>query len=253
MLSVKDLDQVAFKATYPIEIAGVFYNTGDIFFILEKVQLSTMSEDLSIKTANGGKGNLEWVYWETKKGIQYTFSKGILSPITLAFMMNSNLTEEKEKTLSLFEKEKLILDKDGENFLKRENIERIHRVIRENGEISSNYILEGKKISIPNAENEKIEVYYDFLYKEKFLNFKMGENLLNGYIGVQARTTFYDEEEKRKRTGIFTIPKMRLVSNLNIHLGETTSPILSTIVGEGVSQGRMEPISTLHLLDESIY
>ena len=76
---LKELYDLTLKATYPIEMEGRKFETGEVIARFDKIQIANFRELTSRVSANGGKMNPALVVWEDTKEIQLTFSQGIFS------------------------------------------------------------------------------------------------------------------------------------------------------------------------------
>jgi hypothetical protein len=71
---LKELYDLTLKSTYPIEIEGRVFETGEVIARFDKIQLANFREITSRSTANGGKSNPALVVWEDPKEIQLNFT-----------------------------------------------------------------------------------------------------------------------------------------------------------------------------------
>jgi hypothetical protein len=88
---LKELYDLTLKATYPIEMDGRKFETGEVIARFDKIQIANFREITSRASANGGKSNLTLVTWEDPKEIQLTFTQGIFSKRQFALLSNANL------------------------------------------------------------------------------------------------------------------------------------------------------------------
>ena len=66
---LKELYDLTLKATYPIEIAGRKFETGEVVARFDKIQIANFKEITSRFSANGGFDNRPHVIWEDTKEI----------------------------------------------------------------------------------------------------------------------------------------------------------------------------------------
>jgi hypothetical protein len=71
---LKELYELTLKATYPIEMEGRKFETGEVIARFDKIQIANFKELTSRVSANGGKSNPALVIWEDPKEIQLTFT-----------------------------------------------------------------------------------------------------------------------------------------------------------------------------------
>mgnify|MGYP003082094058 FL=1 len=67
----------------------------------------------------------------------------------------------------------------------------------------------------------------DYTYVQKGLaeSVLIGKHLFDGYFKAEGRTRIKDDQTGLIRTGIFYIPKLKLVSNLSVTMGTNNSPV----------------------------
>ena len=61
---LKELYDLTLKATYPIDIAGRRFETGEVIARFDKIQIANFKEIVSRVSANGGYANQARVIWE---------------------------------------------------------------------------------------------------------------------------------------------------------------------------------------------
>jgi hypothetical protein len=66
---LKELTDITLKATYPIEMNGRVFDTGEVIARFDKIQIANFKELTSRVGAKGGQGNAALVIWEDPKEI----------------------------------------------------------------------------------------------------------------------------------------------------------------------------------------
>jgi hypothetical protein len=66
---LKELYDLTLKATYPIEMEGRVFETGEVIARFDKIQLANFREITSRVNATGGQGNVNHIVWEDSKEI----------------------------------------------------------------------------------------------------------------------------------------------------------------------------------------
>ena len=66
---LKELTDLTLKVTYPIEMDGRTFDTGEVIARFDKIQIANFRELTSRVSANGGKSNPALVVWEDPKEI----------------------------------------------------------------------------------------------------------------------------------------------------------------------------------------
>ena len=92
---LKELYDLTLKATYPIEMGGRKFESGEVIARFDKIQLANFKEITSRVSANGGFDNRAHVIWEDPKEIQLNFTQGIFSKRQFALLSNSRLLQKK--------------------------------------------------------------------------------------------------------------------------------------------------------------
>jgi hypothetical protein len=107
------------------------------------------------------------------------------------------------------------------------------------------------KIDTPYLD---VIVDYEYNYTKSHTTLAVGRSLTDGYLSFTAKTRIKDDVTGQVKTGIINIPKLKLMSDLSMVLGENASPQVGRFdavaipVGNKGSQVVMEFI----MLDEDI-
>lgn len=238
MFTFKELEPCYLKATYPIEINERTFEKGEILAKFDKIQVAGLDSLYDVKTAHGGFSDRDFVFWETLKEVNLTFSQGVFSKTQMAILSNSKLFREKEKTKNTFLfDERKESDSKGYFTLKYEPI-KLFVYDEETGE-KLNFEQEGKRIKIESLFKEVIAQYY-FEYENSATVLNLGDNLLNGFLELEGRTKIKDDKTGKIVTGIIQIPKLKLLSGLSLRLGSSATPVVANFSGVGIPIGSKE-------------
>lgn len=254
--SFKELYDVRIKSTYNMEINGRQYEEGETIAIFDKIQLSNINEIQKTVSARGGFENRERVSWTTTQEVQFAFSQGVFSKTEFSLLTNAKLLSKIPNiSLSLDKRERLESNENGEVvlglvpnkkpfFYNAENMEKI---------ILTQDIHEPTHFSGAEPYTEMI-VDYSYDYTDEIDRFQIGARAFPGYVSLEGKTKIKDDNTGRVRTGIIKIPKMRILSNLSITLGEKANPVVGTFFGKGVPVGPRGNSTVLEMciLDEDI-
>ena len=66
---LKEPYDITLKATYPIEMEGRTFETGEVIARFDKIQLANFREITSRVGSTGGQGNATLIVWEDPKEI----------------------------------------------------------------------------------------------------------------------------------------------------------------------------------------
>jgi hypothetical protein len=94
---------------------------------------------------------------------------------------------------------------------------------------------------------------YTFHYNANSSVVKIGRQLTNGFLSLEARTKVKLDETGTIRTGIIKIPKLKLMSELSMRLGEQSSPITGTFMATALpvgERGNTEVMDIIFLNDD---
>ena len=225
---IKELYDVSLKSTYPMKIGNRDIEIGEKIAVFDKIQLANFNEIKSYQKASGGFDNRNLVTWEDTKEIRLSFSQGVFSKEQLSLMLNSKLIYTKN---------------EGEGLLisKREILE-----TNENGEVKLKFIplnlfvydaktfekLSFSQISDTTVKIQEkfldIVVDYQFKYNKGMEELVIGSQLTNGYLELEGKTRYKDDVTGHTYTGIIKIPRLKLMSNLSMRLGENASPVVGS-------------------------
>ena len=238
MFSFKDLEKVTLKATYNMKIGDREIVPGEVIAMFDSLQIANLNEIVSEVTANGGFDNRAHVYWTTTRAIQISFLQGVFSKEQFSLLTNARLIGPAQSTgVRVTEQELLESDEEGSITLKHTPIEgTLFLYNKETGSKITTYSLNGKVITI---EDEYIEVVVNYVYEyvSNTVTYRFGQRLLDGYVELEGRTRIKDDVTGQVVTGIFKIPKLRLMSDLSVRLGPQASPVTGSFKAEGVPVG----------------
>ena len=235
--SFKDLEKVTLKSTCNMKIGNREILPGEILARFDKLQIANLDEIVSTVTANGGFDNRAHVYWTSTKAIRVTFSQGVFSKEQFALMVNAHIVDPaRAPKIMITEQEVLESDENGSISLKYVPQEKLFIYDEETGEKITDYERDGKDINI-GAAFKTVVVSYEYEYESDKTIFLIGQYLFNGFLELEGRTKIKDDVTGQVTTGIFKIPKLRLVSDLSIRLGAQASPVVGSFRAEGVPVG----------------
>ena len=237
VFSFKDLEKVKLKATYTMKVGDREVLPGEVIAVFDKLQIASLNEVETHVTANGGFDNRAHVYWTTAQSIQISFSQGVFSKEQFALLTNSKLIGPAQSTkVDISEREYAESDANKTITLKHIPTKDLFIYEAETGNKIESYTLDGKVITIEDAY-KSVVVDYVYEYNGSNINYCIGQDLVKGYLELEGRTKIKDDVTGQVVTGIFKIPKLRLVSDLSIRLGAEASPVVGRFQAEGVPVG----------------
>lgn len=255
ILGVKELYDVVLKAYTDTEINGVRVKEGQVIGRFDKIQIARLKEDKSYIAARGGFGNRELVVWDDTESIEITFTQGVFSKTQLSILLNAHMATKEassEQLVPYYEEDES--NEEGKFTLSAVPERKgLFLYNKKTGEQITDYVVEGKEITINEPYVEVISDYYS-KYQDKSYEIKIGTPLTNGFLRLEGRTRLKDDNTGETVTGILTIPRLKLESGLSMQLGQAASPAVGTFYGEGYPTGKRghKVVSSLLILSQDI-
>ena len=225
MFSFKDLEKVSLKATYNIEIGNKQFVPGETLAFFDRIQVATLSEEKDIRVAEGGYENRAHVFWDTTKDLTLRFSQGVFSQEHFALLTNARLVEQIGVPISITEQEIKETDETGIITLNHAPVGEIFVYNKGTGARITNFTIDGATLNLTTPYLEVL-VRYTYNYINQTFDYKIGQRLVNGFVELEGRTRIKDDVSGQVVTGIIKIPKMKLLSELSIRLGEQANPVV---------------------------
>ena len=251
MFGIKEMYECILKATYDIEVGGMKIKAGQPVAIFDTLQVADIRELKSHVDATGGYGNQSWVTWDNTKEIGLTFSQGILSHTHLALMGNSFIRNQQK--VSVPKIETLEIGEEGYVELQYEP-EEVFVWKAETGEQITTFIAEANRLSFTDVRPyTDIKVYYTFSY-DNAKRISIGQQLIKGYLELTAKTRLKDDITGKTVTGIMHMPKVKLMSDFSIRLGNDAPPAVGrfAIVGYPTGSKGSEKVMDFISLNDDI-
>ena len=250
--SLKEIYDVVLKANYPMDINGTSFDEGDVIIKFDKLQLANFNEIRNFVAARGGFDTRPRVTWDELKEVPLTFTQGVFSKTQMAIMNNLKIVSSKENQFEIFtQTEDTQSDEFGKIVLKHTPIGKL-RVKDENGE-DIDFEVENNIVTIRDIF-KSVYISYDFEYTNKMTYLIVGQRFLNGFLTFEGRTRVKDDITGQTHTGIIKIPKLKLMSDLSMRLGQDATPVLGTFkaVGYPVGVKGNKKAMEIILLDDDI-
>ena len=225
MFSFKDLEKVSLKATYNIEIGNKQFVPGETLAFFDRIQVATLSEEKDIRVAEGGYENRAHVFWDTTKDLTLRFFQGVFSQEHFALLTNARLVEQIGVPISITEQEIKETDETGIITLNHAPVGEIFVYNKGTGARITEFTVDGATLNLTTPYLEVL-VRYTYNYINQTFDYKIGQRLVNGFVELEGRTRIKDDVSGQVVTGIIKIPKMKLLSELSIRLGEQANPVV---------------------------
>ena len=234
---LKELYDVSLKLTYPIEVSGRKMEAGEIIAIFDNIQVANFSENKKFSSAKGGFDNRSWVWWEETKDLTFSISCGVFSKEHMTLMTNAKLlSSENEDFLEISCREFLETSEQGKCFTKFPISAPVFIYDNKTGERIKDFTLNGNQLILSQAYQE-IVIDYIYKYVDSYEKLSLGNQLTNGYLSLEGKTRVKDDITGRVKTGIIKIPKLKLLSNLSMRLGNDAIPQVGRLDAVAVPVG----------------
>lgn len=231
-VGLRELYDCVFLATIDMEIGSRKVRAGEPVVILDNVQSFGLDERKRRVDAKGGYQNASRVYWENSTKATVHFRQGTFSKTTLSMLGNAAMVEEDRVIDNV---QRVELDENKQAELKYEPINIV--AYGNQTYYKEDMQIDGNIITIPSAEEyEDITAYYEFNYRD-VQTIKVGRQLIKGYLRMTAKTKMKDEETGVVKTAIVSIPKLKLMSDFSILLGDANAPAKGNFTVEAIPVG----------------
>ena len=249
---VKELYEVVLKAKVPMQFGSRHLEEGEPVLYFENVNISLLSERNSPIMARGGWSNMPRVIWEDRSEVTFSLTEGVMSSISMGILLSANMTEKQEGTtlavpiregpfkldsddsfvlnhMPIFPPKKKVFiyeyERDvGQKKVYGDIVQKIHNIAGE----------EVPRVKIREADATKhyiVDYYYE--YKDEALIYLIQKERFNGLFTLEGKFYSKDENDGLNYTNLIYMPKVRVVSDINLRLGERADPTTSVfnIVG----------------------
>jgi hypothetical protein len=115
------------------------------------------------------------------------------------------------------------------------------------GEKISDWNFVGNKLQTSQAYLE-ILVDYQYNYDNGYEIISFGNSLTNGFLSLEGKTRVKDDITGQVKTGIIKIPKLKLLSNLSMRLGNDGIPLVGRLDAVAVPTGNRGSKKVMELL-----
>ena len=260
----KELYEVVLRAKNPMQFGDRYIEAQEPVLYFNNVNMSLLTEQNRPIFARGGWGNMPRVIWEERSEVQFQMVEGVMSSVGMSILLSANVASEGGQDTPLYinmkegplefsmnnvvqlkhwpvaypTKKTFIFDYDrdaiqeklyGTYYISPADQEKIDL-----GEITRDEIIprlaifKDKNCTLPAENNRKYVVDYYYEYRDKALVYTVQKERFNGLFTLEAKFYSKDENEGQNYTNLLYMPKVRIVSNINLRLGERADPTVST-------------------------
>ena len=276
----KELYEVVLRAKVPMQFGKRYIEAEEPVLYFNNVNMSLLTEQNRPIFARGGFGNMPRVIWDERSEVQFQMVEGVMSSVGMSILLSANvLSEQDKKPLYIPMKEtlrpagskeietdgvsrvfpyielkhepvnypikKVFIFKCDRNAIQHNLYGRYTSVVDDNNVTHHRVALSYDKNFTQPVENNReyvIDYYYKYEEDKEALIYSVEKERFNGLFTLEAKFYSQDENEGMRYTNILYMPKVRIVSNINLRLGERADPTVSTfnIIGmpENVGESR---------------
>ena len=236
-ISFKELYEVTLKATYPIEMGDRKIEVGETIAIFDKVQIANFEEKKNFISANGGYDNRARIWWEETKEIRITLAQGVFSKEHLSLMTNASLIKDNGQSfVTVSAREQVESNELGKAMLKHNIIEPVFVYEKQTGKKIVDFTYSDNILFIGQSYTDIVVDYY-YNYDNGYSILSFGHALTNGYLSLEGKTRVKDDITGQVTTGIIKIPKLKLLSDLSMRLGQDAVPLVGRLDAVAVPTG----------------
>ena len=252
----KELYEVVLRAKTPMQFGERYIESQEPILYFNNIQMSVLNEQNRPIMARGGFGNMPHVIWDERSEVTFQMTQGVMSSVGMGILLSANVTSK--NTSEPF----YVHEIDGPFKISEEGyIYPKHWPVPSN--IRKTFIFDYDKASVQKkiygklitdrtdpfdetavvpciklfedkncttvADNSReylIDYYYE--YEKEALIYTVQKERFNGLFTLEAKFYSKDENEGKNYTNILYMPKVRVVSNINLQLGERANPTVST-------------------------
>ena len=266
----KELYEVVLRAKNPMQFGDRYIEADEPVLYFDDINMSLLTEQNRPVFARGGWQNMPRVIWDERSEVQFQITDGVMSSVGMSILLSANVMSQQHNQplyihmkegplpVHLGENDKPYLDlkhhpvdaKIRKTFIFDYNRNAIQQKLygkRLNVEdpfdstqtIPRLEIYQDKNLSIPAENNREYIVDYYYKYEDEALIYSVQKERFNGLFTLEAKFYSKDENEGNNYTNLLYMPKVRIVSNINLRLGERADPTVSSfnIIGLPESVG----------------
>lgn len=254
-LGIKDLEHVVIKAKGPQDYGAFKLDSGEPLLYFDHIQVAQLTEYVRQVAARGGWRNMSRVVWEDRDDVKFVFSNGTINPISLNLLMESNMIIKPEEVfvpyMEICQVEELpanpnkgyitlshVVEQRKPIFIKTVEYSNLHSKISEvtihkPGELKkldSGRIKEvPTELELPgDTIGKTVAIDYYFKPNSDTVTYTLSQERVANLYTLEATFYMKDENTGDLRTGILEMPKVYIMSNIDLRMGERASPTVGS-------------------------
>lgn len=263
---MQELYQVVLKAKTPMQFGSRYIQKDEPVLYFENINISLLSQRNNPIMARGGWANLPQVVWEDRSDVTFTLSQGVVSSVGLSILFGANVAENKGKEDLLVRRRQGPFELDSNGCIELKNWptqkkgkkafiykyardviqqkvygKRVHGRMDpfdENKEIPCIKVYEDKECQTQANKDFEYVIQYYYEYPNNALIYRIQKQRFNGLFTLEGKFYSKDENEGINYTNLIYMPKVRVVSDINLRLGEKADPTMSVFNIIGMPENR---------------
>ena len=262
----KELYEVVLRAKNPMQFGDRYIEADEPVLYFDDINMSLLSEQNRPVFARGGWANMPRVIWDDRSEVQFQMVDGVLSSMGMSMLLAANVMSQKDReTLYIHMKEGPFIantyekEIDGETKIvpyvnlkykpifypqkkififdyRRSSIQQklygLYAPVTDPFDatqvIDRLEIYQDKNCKTPAEINGEYVIDYYYKYEDEALIYSVKKERFNTLFTLEAKFYSKDENEGQNYTNVLYMPKVRIVSNINLRLGERADPTVST-------------------------
>ena len=259
----KELYEVVLRAKIPMQFGTRYIEAEEPVLYFNNVNMSLLTEQNRPVFARGGWSNMPRVIWDERSEVQFQMVEGVMSAVGMSILLGANVVSREENTpLYIHMKEgPLTMSKDnvvtlkhwpvhyplkktfifdyerdaiqqklyGQRYIAESDQQKLDSgIITLNDVIPRIAIFTDKNCETKAKNNRKYVIDYYYKYEDEALIYSVQKERFNGLFTLEGKFYSKDENEGKNYTNLIYMPKVRVVSNINLRLGERADPTVST-------------------------
>ena len=258
----KELYSVALRAKTPMQFGNRYIEAQEPVLYFDSVQMSLLTEQNRPIFARGGWANMPRVIWDERSEVSFQMVDGVMSSAGFSILLGANVVSEEQNQplyINMREEVKPLGITYKENDKQFPLIEIKHKPVMYpvkklfiftyirntiQQKIYGKYIETepdalgiihhrmalalDKNFEEPAENDGNYVIDYYYKYEDEALIYSVNKERFNGLFTLEAKFYSKDENEGLNYTNVLYMPKVRVVSNINLRLGERADPTVST-------------------------
>lgn len=258
----KELYSVALRAKTPMQFGNRYIEAQEPVLYFDSVQMSLLTEQNRPIFARGGWANMPRVIWDERSEVSFQMVDGVMSSAGFSILLGANVVSEEQNQplyINMREEVKPLGITYKENDKQFPLIEIKHKPVMYpvkklfiftyirntiQQKIYGKYIETepdalgiihhrmalalDKNFEEPAENDGNYVIDYYYKYEDEALIYSVNKERFNGLFTLEAKFYSKDENEGMNYTNVLYMPKVRIVSNINLRLGERADPTVST-------------------------